>query len=134
MEGRINQEAAKAGMYGGVSEEEALKFVTLNPAKLLHVDDKVGSIKKGKDADVVLWTDNPLSIYARVEQTYVDGICFYDAAKDLQKQKDVINERSRLIQKMTDAKNKGEKTQKPQFNYVEEKHCNNAEHAPKQNN
>ncbi|HRC33849.1 MAG TPA: amidohydrolase family protein, partial [Bacteroidia bacterium] len=58
---RLNQEAAKAVKYGGVSEQEAWKFVTLNPAKLLHVDDKVGSIKVGKDADVVLWSDNPLS-------------------------------------------------------------------------
>ena len=66
---RLNQEAAKAVKYGGVSEEEAWKFVTLNPAKLLHLDDKMGSIKVGKDADVVLWSDNPLSIYAKVEKT-----------------------------------------------------------------
>lgn len=57
---RLNQEAAKAVKYGGVSEEEAWKFVTLNPAKLLRVDDKVGSIKAGKDADLVLWNENPL--------------------------------------------------------------------------
>ena len=62
---RLNQEAAKCVKYGGMSQEEALKTVTLNPAKLLHIDDKVGSLKVGKDADVVIWSDNPLSIYAQ---------------------------------------------------------------------
>ena len=56
---RLNQEAAKAVKYGGLSEEEAWKYVTLNPAKLLHIDDRVGSLKEGKDADLVLWSDNP---------------------------------------------------------------------------
>ena len=55
MSRRLNQEAAKAVKYGGVSEEEAWKFITLNPAKLLHIEDRVGSIKVGKDADLVLW-------------------------------------------------------------------------------
>ena len=59
MSRRLNQEAAKSVKYGGISEEEAWKFVTLNPAKLLHIDDRVGSIKVGKDADVVLWTTIP---------------------------------------------------------------------------
>lgn len=70
MSRRLNQEAAKSVKYGGVSEEDALKFVTLNPAKLLHIDDKVGSIKIGKDADLVLWTDHPLSIYAKAEKNH----------------------------------------------------------------
>ena len=70
---RLNQEAAKAIKYGGISEEEAWKFVTLNPAKLLHIDDRVGSIKVGKDADVVLWSQNPLSVFAKAEYTFVDG-------------------------------------------------------------
>ncbi|MDD1463716.1 amidohydrolase family protein, partial [Dolichospermum sp. ST_sed2] len=61
---RLNQEAAKSIKYGGLKETEALKLVTLNPAKMLHIDDKVGSIKVGKVADLVLWTDNPLSVYA----------------------------------------------------------------------
>ncbi|MGL1562901.1 amidohydrolase family protein, partial [Vibrio parahaemolyticus] len=52
---RLNQEAAKSVKYGGISEEDALKMVTINPAKMLHVDDRVGSIKEGKDADLVLW-------------------------------------------------------------------------------
>jgi len=65
---RLNQEAAKSVKYGGLTEEEALKMVTINPAKMLHVDGKVGSIKVGKDADLVLWSDNPLSIYAKAEK------------------------------------------------------------------
>ena len=109
---RLNQEAAKAVKYGKVSEEEAFKFVTINPAKLLHIDDKVGSIKVGKDADVVLWTDNPLSIYAKVQQTYVDGICYFDAVRDAQMRDDIRKERARLIQKMIAAKARGEAVQK----------------------
>ncbi|GAC1585579.1 MAG: hypothetical protein NVS3B19_03290 [Ginsengibacter sp.] len=74
---RLNQEAAKSVKYAGMSEADAFKMVTLNPAKMLHVDDKVGSIKVGKDADVVLWTDNPLSIYAKPEKTIVDGVVYF---------------------------------------------------------
>ncbi|MFT6096124.1 MAG: imidazolonepropionase-like amidohydrolase, partial [Nonlabens sp.] len=77
MSRRLNQEAAKAVKYGGVSEEEAWKFVTLNPAKLLHIDDRTGSIKTGKDADLVLWSENPLSVTARAEITMIDGIVFF---------------------------------------------------------
>jgi len=108
---RLNQEAAKAVKYGGVSEEDAWKFVTLNPAKMLHIDNRVGSIKVGKDADVVLWSDNPLSIYAKAEMTFVDGIKYFDRAEDLEKQEEVRKERARLIQKMLSEKKKGGKTQ-----------------------
>ena len=78
MSRRLNQEAAKAVKYGGVSEEDAWKFVTLNPAKLLHIDDEVGSIKVGKSADLVLWSDHPMSIYSVVEKTMIDGAFYYD--------------------------------------------------------
>ena len=71
---RLNQEAAKAVKYGGTSEEDAWKMVTLNPAKLLHLDDRMGSIKEGKDADIVIWSNNPLSIYAKVEKTYIEYV------------------------------------------------------------
>ncbi len=80
---RLNQEAAKSIKYGGMSEEEAFKMVTLNPAKALHVQDKVGSIKVGKDADLVLWSADPLSIYAKAEKTIVDGIIYFDRYRDL---------------------------------------------------
>jgi imidazolonepropionase-like amidohydrolase len=64
----LNHEAAKSVKYGGMSEEDALKMVTLNPAKMLHVDDKVGSIKVGKDADVVVWSDHPLAYMQKLKK------------------------------------------------------------------
>ncbi|MDQ3048415.1 MAG: amidohydrolase family protein [Bacteroidota bacterium] len=110
---RLNQEAAKAVKYGGLTEEEALKLVTLNPAKLLHIDNRVGSIKVGKDADVVLWTDHPLSIYAKVDKTIIDGQIYFDREEDLKLRKDMQKERARIIQKLLDEKKNGAATQKP---------------------
>ncbi len=125
---RLNQEAAKAVRFGGVSEEEAFKFVTLNPAKMLHIDNRVGSIKIGKDADLVLWSDNPLSIYAKAEITFIDGIKFFDRQEDLQKRNDIKNERARLIKKMKKAKNKGAKTQKATGKHLYNLyHCDDSE-------
>jgi imidazolonepropionase-like amidohydrolase len=104
---RLNQEAAKTVKYGGVSEEDALKMVTLNPAKALHVSDRVGSIKTGKDADLVLWSNNPLSIYAMSLYTIVDGTIFFSREKDLEQRKKIADERTRLIQKMIAEKRTG---------------------------
>lgn len=97
---RLNQEAAKSVKYGNMSEEDALKMVTINPAKALHVNDRVGSIKVGKDADLVLWSDNPLSIYAQTLYTIVDGTVYFDREKDKEMRKQIAAERNRLIQKM----------------------------------
>jgi imidazolonepropionase-like amidohydrolase len=108
---RLNQEAAKSVKYGGVSEEDALKFVTLNPAKLLHLDGRVGSLKVGKDADVVLWSDHPLSIYAKAEKTIIEGVTYFDLARDLQMREAIKKEKSELINLMLQDKNKGLKTQ-----------------------
>lgn len=124
---RLNQEAAKAVKYGGISEEEAWKFVTLNPAKILRVDDKVGSIKVGKDADLVLWNENPLSIYAKPLRTYVDGICYYDVDRDQSLRDEIKTEKSRLVQKMNDAKAKGEPVQKGGMRPTIIKHCDEEE-------
>jgi imidazolonepropionase-like amidohydrolase len=104
---RLNQEAGKIVKYGGVSEEDAFKMVTLNPAKALHVDNKVGSIKVGKDADVVLWTENPLSIYAKSLYTIVDGTVYFDREKEAERSKQVTTERTKLIQKMLGDKKAG---------------------------
>ena len=93
-----------------MSEEDALKMVTINPAKMLHVDNKVGSIKVGKDADLVLWTDNPLSVYARASTTIVDGIVEFDMEKDMQLRKKLKEERNRLIQKISGEKKSGTPT------------------------
>ncbi len=120
---RLNQEAAKAVKYGGVSEEEAWKFVTLNPAKLLRVDDKVGSIKAGKDADLVLWNENPLSIYAKPLRTYVDGICYYDVVHDQQLRDEIRKEKARITQEMNNAKARGEAIQKGGVRASLIKHC-----------
>lgn len=111
MSRRLNQEAAKSVKYGGISEEEAWKFVTLNPAKLLHLDDRVGSIKVGKDADVVLWSDHPLSIYAKAEKTIIEGVTYFDLARDKQMREAIKKEKSLLINLMLQDKNKGLKTQ-----------------------
>jgi imidazolonepropionase-like amidohydrolase len=107
---RLNQEAAKSVKYGGMSEEEAWKMVTLNPAKLLHLDDRMGSLKEGKDADIVLWTDNPLSINAKVEMTLVDGEVLFDSKKDYQMRLDNQRERARIVSKMLASNQKGEPT------------------------
>jgi imidazolonepropionase-like amidohydrolase len=104
---RLNQEAAKSIKYSGVSEEDALKMVTLNPAIMLHVDKTVGSLKVGKDADLVVWSDHPLSIYAKAEKTLVDGIVYFDREKDMEMRRKVQTERTRLIQKMLDEKRGG---------------------------
>ena len=97
---RLNQEAAKSVKYGGMSEEDALKMVTINPAKMLHIDKRTGSIAVGKDADLVLWSDNPLSIYAKVEYTIVDGTLFFDREKDKKLREGIQAEKQRLINKM----------------------------------
>lgn len=120
---RLNQEAAKAVKYGGVSEEDALKMVTLNPAKMLHLDDKMGSIKIGKDADIVIWSDNPLSIYAKAEFTFVDGMLLFSRLNDEQLQLNNKKERERIIQKMIVAKQNGEKTEKKISKPQDEYHC-----------
>ena len=127
MSRRLNQEAAKAVKYGNISEEEAWKFVTLNPAKLLHIDDKVGSIKVGKDADVVLWSTNPLSIYAQAEKTIIEGTVYYDAKKDEAKRVAVSQERNLIIGQMLDEKNKGMNTQEPKKKTKVEYHCDTME-------
>jgi len=126
---RLNQEAAKAIKYGGLSEEDAWKFVTLNPAKLLHLDNRMGSVKVGKDADLVLWNTNPLSIYAYPDYTYVDGACYYSKEIDQKLSKQNELEKIRLVNKMRvetkDIPN-GE-LKKPSHEEQESKHCINEE-------
>lgn len=120
---RLNQEAAKSIKYAGMDELEALKMVTINPATMLHVADRTGSIKTGKDADLVLWSDNPLSIYAKALVTIVDGAVYFDREKDKQLQADIAKERTRLIQKMVGAKKGGEKAGPAVPSFSELNHC-----------
>jgi imidazolonepropionase-like amidohydrolase len=120
---RLNQEAAKAIKYGALTEEEAWNMVTINPATMLHINHKTGSIKVGKDADIVLWSDNPLSIYAKAMQTYVDGRKMFSRDEDELMRKKIQLERNRIIQLMYKAKLAGEsshsKTSRKQIVY----HC-----------
>ena len=113
MSRRLNQEAAKSVKYGGIPEVEALEFVTINPARMLHLDERMGSIKVGKDADVVLWNDNPLSIYAKAENTFVDGREYFSLTKDQQLRQQRDQERQRLVQAMLAARKTGAPTQTP---------------------
>ncbi len=126
---RLNQEAAKIVKYGGVTEEEALKMVTLNPAIMLHVDDKTGSLKVGKDADVVLWSEHPLSIYAKALYTIVDGTVYFDRAKDELMQKEVDAERLRLVRKMNGEKRSGAPTIPAQPSYQIMHTCSDHGHS-----
>ena len=97
---RLNQEAGKIVKYGGISEVDALKLVTLNPAKILHLDHRMGSIEQGKDADIVLWNGHPLSVYSRAIVTIVDGIVYFDEEQDAIMKLQVDEERNRIIQKI----------------------------------
>ena len=127
MSRRLNQEAGKMVKYGNVSEEDALKMVTLNPAKLLHLDDQTGSLRVGKDGDVVVWSDHPLSIKAKAEQTIIDGTIYFDINRDLQLRKDVKAEKSKLIEMMLAEKKKGLKTQPAKRKEKQRLHCDTTE-------
>ena len=124
---RLNQEAAKAMKYGNLSEEDAWKFVTLNPAKLLHIENKVGSLKAGKDADIVLWSSHPMSIYSIAEQTYIDGRLYYSLEQDQESRLRNAEERNRLTQKMLADKNGGKETQKIKKDRSYHFHCDTNE-------
>ncbi len=123
MSRRLNQEAAKTVKYGGMSELEAWKMVTINPAKLLHIDNRVGSIKEGKDADLVLWNEHPLSVYAKPIKTLIEGATYFDLEKDLQQRKAVEKERGTLIQMMLKEKDAGSAMQGPNGKKKERFHC-----------
>jgi imidazolonepropionase-like amidohydrolase len=93
---RLTTEAAKSMHWGGVTEDEALAFVTINPARQLRIDDRVGSLEVGKDADVVVWNKHPLSTYAIVDRVYIDGEMYYDRMADDRRLTDARAEKSRL--------------------------------------
>lgn len=124
---RLNQEAAKSVKYGGMSEEDALKMVTLNPAKILHLDNRMGSIVAGKDADLVLWTDHPLSMYAKPAKTIIEGAVFFDLEEDEKLRKEIDLDRERIIQLMLEAKKDGDAT-KPVIRKMQHLyHCDDTE-------
>jgi N-acetylglucosamine-6-phosphate deacetylase len=122
---RMNTEAAKGVKYGGLSEEDALKMITLNPATQLGIDQWVGSLEIGKDADFVIWSDHPLSSTAICEQTWIDGIQYFSLEQDKQFQKRDRVFRKKLINKILSV---GDEQNKKEWKHHEEKslkhfHC-----------
>ncbi len=95
----LNQEAAKAVRWGGLSEEEALKLVTINPARQLRIDDRVGSLEVGKDADIAIFSDHPLSNYAVPEQVFIDGLLYFDRQHDIDRRQALEEEKQALMDK-----------------------------------
>src|SRR5688572_576926 len=93
---RLNTEAAKSVRWGDVSDDQAMAMVTLNPAKQLRIDSRVGTLDVGKDADVVIWNNHPLSTFATVEQTYIDGKVYYDRAADMARAAEAVKQRAAL--------------------------------------
>jgi imidazolonepropionase-like amidohydrolase len=101
---RLNQEAAKTIKYGGLSREEAIKLVTINPARQLKIDKFTGSLEVGKEADFVIWNDDPLSIYASAQQTWIEGRKYFDVQEDQILRSQLKEQRATLIQKALQGK------------------------------
>jgi len=95
---RLNIEAAKAMHWGDLTEEQALRLITINPAIQLGIQDRVGSLEVGKDADVAIWNGHPFSVYSRVDTTFVDGTVYFDRQQDLARRADLAKERAALEQ------------------------------------
>ncbi|WP_335920604.1 amidohydrolase family protein [Shewanella algae] len=100
MQRRLNQEAAKSVKYCDMSQEDAWKMVTINPAKQLGIDAITGSVEEGKQADLVLWDANPLSVYAKSQAVWIGGKRYFDRAEDRQMTQAIAGERQALIQKI----------------------------------
>jgi imidazolonepropionase-like amidohydrolase len=94
---RLNTEAAKAMHWGDLTEDEALALVTINPARQLRIDRRVGSLEPGKDADFVVWNHHPLSSYAIVDRAYIDGTLYYDRLNDVKRLTDLQKEKTQLF-------------------------------------
>lgn len=124
---RLNQEAAKGIKYGGMSEEEALKMVTLNPARMLHIDHVVGSLTPGKHADFVVWSGHPLSAYAKAERTYIDGCKYFDRSTLPALMERDRAERMRIADLMKEATSKGSESRKPERTMERYYHCDHIE-------
>jgi imidazolonepropionase-like amidohydrolase len=113
---RLNLDAAKAMKYGGLTEEEALKLCTLNGAKQLRLDNRLGSIDVGKDADFAIWTGHPFSTYSRVETTFVDGEPLFDRNRDLEQRAALTKEKSERLKKDEDEAKKNERANRGRGN------------------
>ena len=109
----LNQEAAKSMKYGGLTHDEALKLVTLNPAIQLGIDKRVGTIDVGKDADLVIYNHDPLSAYAVVQKTLIDGRVYFDRQRDIAERPALEKEKKELIEKEKKAEEKKAGEKKP---------------------
>jgi hypothetical protein len=109
----LNQEAAKTMKYGGLTHDEALKLVTLNPAIQLGIDKRVGSIDVGKDADLVIYNHDPLSAYAVVQKTLIDGRVYFDRQRDIAERDPREKEKKALMEKEKKAEDKKPAERKP---------------------
>jgi imidazolonepropionase-like amidohydrolase len=103
----LNTEAAKTMKYGGATETEALAMVTLNPAKQLGIDNRVGSIDVGKDADLVIYDKYPLSDYAKVQKVLIDGAVYFDRDKEVSGQAAKAAEKQKLVDKLKQQQQQG---------------------------
>jgi imidazolonepropionase-like amidohydrolase len=117
---RLNLEAAKTMKYGDLTEEEALRTCTINGAKELGIDQRIGSIEAGKDADVVIWTGHPLSTYSRVETTFIEGEIYFDRTRDLESRKELAREKRERLQHERDDEKK-QKKEEPKKDAEEER-------------
>ena len=95
----LNQEAAKSMKWGGLTHDEALKLVTINPAIQLQIADRVGSIEAGKDADLAIYDKDPLSVYAVVQKVFIDGQVYFDRQQDIARRPALENEKKALLEK-----------------------------------
>jgi imidazolonepropionase-like amidohydrolase len=116
----LNQEAAKSMKYGGLSHDEALKMVTLNPAIQLGIDKRVGTIDVGKDADLAIYNHDPLSAYAVVQKALIDGRVYFDREKDITNRAEIEKEKKALTEKLKKTEKKPEE-KKPAEKKLEEK-------------
>ncbi|HVG25118.1 MAG TPA: amidohydrolase family protein [Thermoanaerobaculia bacterium] len=108
----LNHDAAKAMKYGGVTEDEALRLCTINPAKQLRLDHRIGSIETGKDADLAIWTGHPLSSYSRVDTTFIEGEIYFDRQRDLARREADRKEKEERLKKEADEAAKTKKDPK----------------------
>ena len=109
----LNQEAAKSMKFGGLSHDEALKMVTLNPAVQLGIDNRVGTIDVGKDADLAIYNHDPLSAYAVVQKTLIDGRVYFDRQRDTAEHSEREKEKKALIDKFKKSAEKKPEDKKP---------------------
>jgi DNA repair exonuclease SbcCD nuclease subunit len=117
---QLNQEAAKSMKYGGLSANDALKLVTLNPAIQLGIDNRVGSIDVGKDADLAIYNHDPLSVYAVVQKTLIDGQIYFDRQRDIAQRAELLKEKQALLDKEKKA-NEEKKSEEKQEKKPEQK-------------